>query len=152
MEGGDKSARRAGWRLGVVTTLLVGSTSLSCAQSEQPPRVGAAGATSGAAGSTSGAAGVGGMTQALNPGRKDMHRLNTAEYNATVADVLGTKLQPGTGNWRGGELAGFDNMASVLGVDEAQYERYLNAAKALAAEVFADDELRSRFLSLLQQP
>jgi hypothetical protein len=87
------------------------------------------------------------MTQALDPGRKDMHRLNTAEYNATVADVLGTKLQPGTGNWRGGELAGFDNMASVLGIDEAQYERYFNAAKVLAAEVFAADELRARFLS-----
>jgi hypothetical protein len=87
------------------------------------------------------------MTQALDPGRKDMHRLNTFEYNATVADVLGTKLQPGTGNWRGGELAGFDNMASVLGVDEAQYDRYFNAAKGLAAEVLAADELRARFLS-----
>jgi hypothetical protein len=91
--------------------------------------------------------GVGGSTQTLDPGRKDMHRLNTAEYNATVADVLGTKLQPGTANWRGGELAGFDNMAAVLGVDEVQYERYFNAAKALAAEVLASDELRARFLS-----
>jgi hypothetical protein len=115
-----------------MTTLLVGSASLSCAEPGQQAL---------------GAAGVGGMTQAPDPGRKDMHRLNTAEYNATVADVLGTKLQPGTGNWRGGELAGFDNMASVLGVDEAQYERYFNAAKALATEVLADDELRARFLS-----
>jgi hypothetical protein len=76
-----------------------------------------------------------------------MHRLNTVQYNATVADVLGTALQPGNANWRGGELGGFDNMASVLGIDEAQYSRYFDAAKTLAAEVFAADDLRSRFVS-----
>jgi hypothetical protein len=141
-------ARGGRWLPGVVTTLLVSPVSLSCADpgGQQPPE-GAAGMTSGAAGSASGAAGGGGMAQTLDPGRKDMHRLNTAEYNATVADVLGTTLQPATSNWRGGELTGFDNMASVLGVDEAQYERYFNAAKALATEVLAADELRARFLS-----
>ena len=147
MESGNRNARRRRWCLGVVTTLFVSPAPLSCAGPGQAPLDGAAGTTSGAAGSASGAAGAGGMTQAIDPGRKDMHRLNTAEYNATVADVLGTKLQPGTGNWRGGELGGFDNMASVLGVDEAQYDRYFNAAKALAAEVLAADELRARFLS-----
>ncbi len=131
----------------VVTTLLVGSASLACVEPGQPALDGAAGTTNGGVGGASGTAGAGGTTQALDPGRKDMHRLNTAEYNATVADVLGTKLQPGTANWRAGELAGFDNMASVLGVDEAQYERYFDAAKALAAEVLAADELRARFLA-----
>jgi hypothetical protein len=91
--------------------------------------------------------GAGGTAAAANPGRKDMHRLNTAEYNATVEDVLGTKLQPATGNWRGGELGGFDNMASVLGMDEAQYVRYFDAAKTLAAELFASHELGARFVS-----
>src|SRR5690348_3622050 len=32
--------------------------------------------------------------QPIDPGHVEIHRLNTAEYNATVADVLGTKLQP----------------------------------------------------------
>src|SRR5207253_7121522 len=68
-------------------------------------------------------------------------------YNNTVADVLGTTLQPANATWRGGELAGFDNIASVLGVDEAQYERYFDAAEALAADVMASDKLRSRFVS-----
>jgi hypothetical protein len=140
MESGTRSTRHSRWCLGVVTTFLVSPASLSCAGPGQQP-------LDGAAGGASGAAGVGGMTQRLDPGGKDMHRLNTAEYNATVADVLGTKLQPGTASWRGGELGGFDNMASVLGVDEAQYERYFNAAKALAADVVATDELRARFLS-----
>ena len=66
------------------------------------------------------AAGSGGTVSSLDPGTKAIHRLNSTEYNATVTDVLGTSLQPANGSWRGGELAGFDNIASVLGVDEAQ--------------------------------
>ena len=89
----------------------------------------------------------GGSVAALDPGRKDMHRLNSTEYNATVQDVLGTRLQPATGSWRGGELAGFDNIASVLGIDEAQYNRYFNAANDLATEVLASESLRRRFVS-----
>ena len=83
----------------------------------------------------------------LDPGTKGMHRLNAAEYNNTVADVLGTTLQPANSGWRGGELAGFDNIASVLGVDDAQFQRYFDAAQALAAEVMASDKLRARFVS-----
>jgi hypothetical protein len=81
------------------------------------------------------------------PSTPGMHRLNTAEYNASVRDVLGTQLQPASSSWRGGELAGFDNIASQLGVDEAQYDRYLRAAEALAAEVMASAELRARFVA-----
>src|SRR6187551_1896669 len=55
---------------------------------------------------------------ASNPGRGEMHRLNSTEYNLTVGDVLGTTLKPASGTWRGGEIEGFDNVASVLGVDE----------------------------------
>jgi len=95
------------------------------------------------------AAGTGGhgAVPTLDPGTKGMHRLNAAEYNNTVADVLGTTLQPANSGWRGGELAGFDNIASVLGVDEAQYERYFDAAQSLATEVMASDKLRGRFVS-----
>jgi hypothetical protein len=82
-----------------------------------------------------------------NPGRSEMHRLNTKEYNASVADVLGTKLQPGNANWRGGEVDGFDNMASVLGVDETQYSLYLDAAEALATEFFMSSPLKSKFVT-----
>lgn len=83
---------------------------------------------------------------ALDPGRVGIHRLNSSEYNATVRDVLGTKLEPASGSWRGGEDDGFDNMAAVLGVDEAQYQRYFDAAQALSAEVMADDTLRQRLV------
>jgi hypothetical protein len=91
--------------------------------------------------------GGGGTVEVLDPGRKEMHRLNSTEYNATIQDVLGTNLQPASGTWRAGELGGFDNQASVLGVDEIQYDRYFNAARDLATEVMASEELRGRFIS-----
>ena len=132
----------------VLGVLLSGHVS-ACGFSEQPHGVGAGSAAGGpgVGGSATGGASTTGGGPALDPGRKDMHRLNTSEYNATVADVLGTTLQPANGNWRGGELGGFDNMASVLGVDETQYDRYFDAAYSLAREVFASDELRARFVS-----
>src|SRR5882724_2987326 len=81
------------------------------------------------------------------PGASLMHRLNTAEYNATVTDVLGTKLQPANANWRGGEIDGFDNIASVLGVDADQYGLYVDAAEALAEDVFATPALQAKVLT-----
>ena len=93
-------------------------------------------------------AGAGGtVVGPATPGVSLMHRLNTAEYNATVTDVLKTTLQPATANWRGGEIDGFDNIASVLGVDDAQYSLYVDAAEALSIDVFASDALRARVLT-----
>lgn len=85
-------------------------------------------------------------TMPIDPGTKGVHRLNTAEYNATVQDVLGTSLAPATVSWRGGELGGFDNMAAVLGVDADQYQRYFDAAEQLANDVFGKDNLRAKFV------
>lgn len=79
----------------------------------------------------------------IDPNRKEIHRLNTNEYNATVVDVLGVAQGPATSSWRGGELGGFDNMASVLGVDADQYERYFNAASSLSK----DAATASRFIT-----
>jgi hypothetical protein len=133
---------------------VLGSMALGCESTLEAPAESTGGAGNGvsgsagaAAGSPGGSAGDGGAASVPDPGRTEMHRLNTVEYNATVADVLETTLQPGNANWRGGELGGFDNNASVLGIDEAQYSRYLDAAKTLTDEVFAGDELPSRFVS-----
>jgi hypothetical protein len=90
-------------------------------------------------------------TKPIDPGTKSVHRLNTNEYNSTVQDVLGTQLAPATDQWRGGELGGFDNMAAVLGVDGNQYERYFNAAEQLAADVFAKDAQRAKFMPCAAQ-
>lgn len=86
-------------------------------------------------------------TEGTDPGRKAIHRLNSAEYNATVRDVLGTSLAPATASWRGGEDHGFDNIADVLGVDEVQYGRYLEAAVAVAEDVFRSEPTRIRIVN-----
>jgi len=88
--------------------------------------------------------GTGSVSSAGDPGTKGLHRLNSTEYNATVADVLGTKLRPASSLWLGGELDGFDNMASVLNVDEAQYRRYFDASELIADDVFASADLKDR--------
>jgi len=83
----------------------------------------------------------------VNPGRGEMHRLNSGEYNNSVADVTGTTLAPANANWRGGEIEGFDNVASVLGVDQTQYSLYLDAAEQIANDVFASATLKPKFLT-----
>jgi hypothetical protein len=84
---------------------------------------------------------------AVDPGTKTVHRLNSAEYNATIADVLGTKLQPANASWLGAEVEGFDNNALVLDVDEAQYKRYFDTAELVADDVFAAANLKAKVLT-----
>jgi hypothetical protein len=91
--------------------------------------------------------GTGTIGPMSNPGRGEMHRLNATEYNASVGDVLGTALKPANGNWRGGEIEGFDNVASVLGVDDTQFGLYVDAAEALANDVFASATLKAKFVT-----
>ncbi|HXK20244.1 MAG TPA: DUF1587 domain-containing protein, partial [Polyangiaceae bacterium] len=83
----------------------------------------------------------------VNPGRGAMHRLNSGEYNNSVADLTGTTLRPANANWRGGEIEGFDNIGSVLGVDSAQYTLYLDAAEQIANDVFASAALKAKFVT-----
>ncbi|HEY0713413.1 MAG TPA: DUF1592 domain-containing protein [Polyangia bacterium] len=82
----------------------------------------------------------------VDPGSKGLHRLNANEYNATVKDVLGTSLQPATSAWLGGELAGYDNMYSVLDMNAEQYDRYLQAATAIADDVFANATAKGKVM------
>jgi hypothetical protein len=106
---------------------------------------GGAAAGNGGTGNTAGATGAGGMIMTA-PSYKAIHRLNRNEYNATVADVLGTALKPANGSWFDGEINGFDNMAAVQTVDTDQYQRYFDAAGTLAEDVFAKPELKSKFV------
>ncbi|HEX3694143.1 MAG TPA: DUF1592 domain-containing protein [Polyangia bacterium] len=82
-----------------------------------------------------------------DPGVGQIHRLNSTEYNNTVADVLGTKLQPATVSWRSEEYDGFDNISASLGIDDKQYDLYVDAAGAIADDVFASDALRAKIVS-----
>jgi hypothetical protein len=97
-----------------------------------------------------GATGDGGPGPGLSggkPGRGEMHRLNATEYNNSVGDVLGTTLKPANANWRGGEIEGFDNVASVLGIDATQFGLYLDAAEQLANDVFKSPTLKAKYVT-----
>ncbi len=95
-------------------------------------------------------AGAPGMTKpATDPGRVTMHRLNIAEYDNTMRDLLGTKTHPSAdfsfpADDRGSD---FDNTADVLTVSPLHLSCYNNAATALVAATLADATLRSRLVS-----
>src|SRR6185503_17226419 len=99
-----KSARSCATGLGVATGIVTLWSVAGCTavldggnlDGPEGPKASAGGngAVSGAGGggAVAGAGASAGSTPADAPGYKPIHRLNTVEYNATVADVLGTKL------------------------------------------------------------
>jgi hypothetical protein len=146
--------------------LLSGAVACSSQIGDAPETTGRGGRGSGAGAGSSGSggsgagsptggggatAGTGGTSMPppvpVDPGTKGVHRLNSNEYNATVADVLGTKLQPANSSWLGGEIGGFDNVASVLDVDATQYKRYFEAAGLIADDVFATATLKGKVVT-----
>ena len=65
------------------------------------------------------------------------HRLNRAEYNYSVHDLLGVDFQPAADFPQDDSGFGFDNIASALSLSPLLMERYLNAAETVArAAVF----------------
>ena len=64
-----------------------------------------------------------------DPGRNPAHRLNRAEYNNTLRDLLGVNTHPADGfPADGGGGAGFDNDADTLFIPPILMERYVAAA------------------------
>ncbi|MBL0216577.1 MAG: DUF1592 domain-containing protein [Myxococcales bacterium] len=83
------------------------------------------------------AIGCGGGDDGGDPGRVTLHRLNNAEYNNTVRDLLGTKLTPATDFPADDRGYGFDNVADVLRLSPLSLELYEGAAEALIADTLA---------------
>jgi len=69
-----------------------------------------------------------------DPGRVVARRLNRAEYNNTVRDLLGTRLRPAD-DFPADDLGyGFDNIAAVLSMSPLHLETYERAATQLAQD------------------
>jgi hypothetical protein len=64
--------------------------------------------------------------------RVTMRRLNRAEYNNTIRDLLGVNFTPGDDFPADVPGHGFDNIASVLSVSPVLMEKYLAAAEKVA--------------------
>jgi hypothetical protein len=60
-----------------------------------------------------------------DPGRVTVRRLNRAEYNNTVRDLLGVDLKPADEFPADDVGYGFDNIGDVLSVQPILLEKYL---------------------------
>ncbi|HVK05353.1 MAG TPA: DUF1592 domain-containing protein, partial [Armatimonadaceae bacterium] len=67
-----------------------------------------------------------------DPGRVTMRRLNRAEYNNTVRDLLGVTLRPADDFPSDDVGYGFDNIGDVLTISPLLMEKYLVAAAKVA--------------------
>jgi hypothetical protein len=80
-----------------------------------------------------------------DPGRVTLHRLNRAEYQNSIRDLLGVDLP--LAEWLPVDDSGhgFDNIADVLTTSPLLMERYLAAAdRALSAVIFDPRQARPR--------
>lgn len=77
------------------------------------------------------------IENAPDPGRVTLHRLNRAEYDNTVRDLLGTALTPAKDFPNDDHTYGFDNIADALTLSTLQLELYERAADDLAHEALS---------------
>lgn len=75
-----------------------------------------------------------------DPGRVTVRRLNRAEYNNTIRDLLAVDFEPAHDFPSDDVGYGFDNIGDVLSLSPLLMEKYLDAAEKISAKVipFAD--------------
>ncbi len=66
-----------------------------------------------------------------DPGRVTARRLNRAEYNSTIRDLLGIDLRPADDFPQDDSGYGFDNIGDVLSLSPVLMERYMKAAETV---------------------
>lgn len=69
---------------------------------------------------------------APDPGRVTIRRLNRAEYNNTIRDLLGITFRPADDFPSDDVGSGFDNQGDVLSLQPLLLEKYLSAAEKIA--------------------
>ena len=74
----------------------------------------------------------------ISPGRITARRLNRAEYDNTVRDLLGVNLRLASSFPVDDSGYGFDNIGDVLSISPLLMEKYLDAAGKLAREAIWD--------------
>lgn len=75
-----------------------------------------------------------------DPGRVTIRRLNRAEYNNTIRDLIGVNFEPAADFPRDDVGYGFDNIGDVLSISPLLMEKYLAAAeKIVETAIWAED-------------
>jgi hypothetical protein len=67
-----------------------------------------------------------------DPGRVTIRRLNRAEYNNTIRDLLGVDTRPAADFPSDDVGNGFDNIGDVLSLSPLLFEKYIDAAEQIA--------------------
>jgi hypothetical protein len=73
-------------------------------------------------------------SKVFDPGRVTIRRLNRAEYNNTIRDLLGVVIRPADDFPSDDVGYGFDNIGDVLSLPPLLMEKYLDAAEKIVAE------------------
>jgi hypothetical protein len=74
-----------------------------------------------------------------DPGRVTIRRLNRAEYNNTIRDLVGVDFQPADDFPADDSGYGFDNIGDVLTLPPVLFERYLSAAEKVMSLAILND-------------
>jgi hypothetical protein len=78
-----------------------------------------------------------------DPGRVVLRRLNRAEYNATIRDLVGVDFKPAEDFPPDDSGYGFDNIGDVLTLPPVLLEKYLAAADKVMDSAIVTDPIRS---------
>jgi hypothetical protein len=81
-----------------------------------------------------------------DPGQVTLRRLNRAEYNNTIRDLVGIDFKPADDFPADDVGYGFDNIGDVLSLPPLLMEKYVAAAEKIAEQAFASPEVRKRIL------
>ena len=82
-----------------------------------------------------------------DPGKVTLRRLNRAEYNNTVRDLLGVDFRPADDFPSDDVGYGFDNIADVLSISPLLMEKYLNAAEQVVDRALPVPVKKSRIVT-----
>ena len=78
-----------------------------------------------------------------DPGRVTARRLNRAEYNNTIRDLLGVDFRPADDFPQDDSGYGFDNIGDVLSLSPVLLEKYLKAAEvAVRLAIFGQEKVK----------
>jgi hypothetical protein len=118
-------------------------------QTGSPTGTGSGTGVAGSGGFGTGTAGAGVVVPlGTDPGRVTIHRLNRAEYNNTVRDLLGTATRPADMFPVDDRGLGFDNVADVLTISPVHMQLYQGAAETLVnAAVATTGSQRAKILT-----
>ena len=85
-------------------------------------------------------------TGKIDPGRVTLRRLNRAEYNNTIRDLVGVDFKPAEDFPADDVGYGFDNIGDVLSLPPLLLEKYLAAAEKITSRAWALPHLRQRIM------